>query len=443
LLVIILRGVVFLSLVAVIVNLATSGYQYNFLFEFVPCLFLGFFLFLLGLAKRGYLFVPSFILILILSLVAYYLGFGFGTITPNVWILLILTIVLAGILVTARFTLFLIGTHLSLIFILTFLQINHQIEYKSWTIEPVWGSILVKSIILSIIGLVSWLSNREIEKALKRAKKSEVELKKERDGLEIEVKRRTEELKKAQLEKLTIFYRFSNYGRIAAGLFHDIANPLTQVSLSLSRIEYQAKNKLLPELKEIEPIVKRAINGTKQMEKFMMMLKKQIQQQEMEKNYKPWEEIKMVMENFEYKARKMKVQMNVVHKKNIYTVGNSLRFYQMVSNLISNALDSYHEVQREENRKIFIRLDTNKKNEILLTVKDYGCGMNEKIMKKIFDPWFTTKDPKRGTGVGLYMTKKIVEEEFKGRINVRSKLNKGTLFIVEFPIKKNLNEKKY
>jgi signal transduction histidine kinase len=328
------------------------------------------------------------------------------------------------------------------LFILTFLQINHQIEYKSWTIEPVWGSILIKSIIMSVIGLVSWLSNREIEKALKRAKKSELELKKERDGLEIEVQRRTEELKKAQLEKLTIFYRFANYGRMAAGLFHDIANPLTQVSLSLSRIEYQAKNKLFPELKEIEPIVKRAINGTKQMEKFMMMLKKQIQQQEMEKNYKPWEEIKMAIENFEYKARKMKVQMDVTHKKNIYTVGNSLRFYQMISNLISNALDSYHEIQREENRKILIRLDADK-NEITITVKDFGCGMSKKVMKKIFDPWFTTKDPKRGTGVGLYMTKKIVEEEFKGKIEVKSKLNKGTLFTVKFPIKRKLDEKKY
>ena len=121
---------------------------------------------------------------------------------------------------------------------MTYLQNTNQIIYQRWDIKPTFGSILVTIVILEIIVLVSWLSNKEIEKALKRAKRSEIALKKERDGLEIEVERRTEELKKAQLEKLTIFYRFSNYGRIAAGLFHDIANPLTQVSLSLSRIEY-------------------------------------------------------------------------------------------------------------------------------------------------------------------------------------------------------------
>ena len=438
LLVIILRGIILLSLVAVLVNLITVDFQYNFLFEFIPALFLGVFLFLLGLAKRGYLFIPSFILISILSFIAYYLGICFGTTISYLWILLILTIVLAGIFNTARFTLFLIGNHVVLVFILTFLQITDRIKYESWTIEPTWGSFLVKSVILGIIGLISLLSNTEVEKALELAKKSELALKKEKDNLEIEVEKRTRELKKLQLERMVNLYKFADFGRLTAGMFHDISNPLTQVSLSLSNIELQTKNQISSELNKLEPTIRRAINGTKQMQKMIVSVRKQVQQQETNSSFRPWMEIKAVMENFEYRARELKINISSNDKKEICTFGNSIRFYQLVSNLVANALDSYYEIKREENRKIIIELNTdNDKKEIVLTVEDFGCGIDEEIKQKIFDPLFTTKDFKRGTGIGLYISKNIVEKEFGGKIEVKSELGEGTIFTVKFPIKKS------
>jgi len=442
LLVVILRGIIFLSLITVLVNVVINGVQYDFLFEFIPGLFLGIFLFLLGLVKKGYLFVPSFVLILILSLIAYYLGICFGVVISYFWILLILVIVLAGILFTVRFTLFLIGIHVLLIFLLTFLQINNRIGYSSWTIEPTWGSTLVKSVILCVICLVSWLSNREVEKALRLARNSEVVLKRERDNLEIEVEKRTKELKTVQLEKMVNLYKFADFGRLTAGMFHDIANPLTQVSLSLSNIELQTKNKMSYELNKIEPTIKRAIKGTKQMEKLVMSVRKQIQQQETKSNFRPWIEIVSVVKSFEYRAKEMKIQLSIIGKKEISTFGNPIRFYQLVSNLISNALDSYYEVKRDKNRKIIVELETNR-DEIILKVEDFGCGISEEIKQKIFDPLFTTKDSEKGTGIGLYITKAIVEKEFGGKIEVKSKLNEGTLFTIRFPIRKKPDEKKH
>ncbi|MDD2224825.1 MAG: HAMP domain-containing sensor histidine kinase [Candidatus Shapirobacteria bacterium] len=377
-----------------------------------------------------------------LSLSAHYLEFRFGTIIPQAWILLALTIVVGGILIGSNFSFFLVIIHGIVLLLLTCLQKNGILKYQTWDQSPMIGSILVAIFTLLIIAIVSWLYNREIEKALKRAKKSENDLKKERDNLEIEVEKRTKELKKVQLERMVNLYKFADFGRLTAGMFHDIVNPLTQVSLSLSNIELQTKNKISSELNKIDPVVRRAIKGTRQMEKLIVSVRKQVQQQETNCIYEPWVEIETVMENFEYKAKEMKIQVNIIGNKKICTFGNSLRFYQLVSNLISNAIDSYYEIKRKENRKINIKLDTNG-SEVILIVEDFGCGIDEETKQKIFDPLFTTKDTKRGTGIGLYITKTIVEKEFGGKIEVESKLKKGTLFTIKFPIKMKPDEKKY
>ncbi len=66
-------------------------------------------------------------------------------------------------------------------------------------------------------------------------------------------------------------------------------------------------------------------------------------------------------------------------------------------------------------------------------VKDTGKGIPEENLEKIFKPFFTTKPEWKGTGLGLFAVKKIVETH-KGYINVKSHINVGTTMIVGFPI---------
>ncbi len=72
---------------------------------------------------------------------------------------------------------------------------------------------------------------------------------------------------------------------------------------------------------------------------------------------------------------------------------------------------------------------------IILSVEDNGTGIPSEIQTKIFDQFFTTKDSSKGIGIGLATIKKIVEEEFLGRIILDSEVFVGSRFTIIFPSK--------
>jgi len=71
--------------------------------------------------------------------------------------------------------------------------------------------------------------------------------------------------------------------------------------------------------------------------------------------------------------------------------------------------------------------------KVMVTISDTGCGMDEEIVKNIFDPFYTTKGIGEGTGLGLSITHGIIEEH-NGTVSVSSQPNKGTKFTISFPI---------
>lgn len=108
-------------------------------------------------------------------------------------------------------------------------------------------------------------------------------------------------------------------------------------------------------------------------------------------------------------------------------------FSQAIINIISNSKDAFIEKDLKE-RFIFIKAYKNK-DEIILIIKDNAKGIPEKIIGKIFEPYFTTKHNYQGTGVGLYMTNKIIVDSMKGTIDVsndnysyKGVLYKGAMF---------------
>jgi|GEM_PF-1172422 len=117
-------------------------------------------------------------------------------------------------------------------------------------------------------------------------------------------------------------------------------------------------------------------------------------------------------------------------------MGYQNEFKQSVLNLVSNSLDSIIERKLNLNGASFagqieILIADNGEN-IVVTVKDNGSGIPGDFGDKIFEPYFTSKSDGKGTGIGLYMTKLIIEESMGGRLSFESSPD-GTVFKVELP----------
>ena len=103
---------------------------------------------------------------------------------------------------------------------------------------------------------------------------------------------------------------------------------------------------------------------------------------------------------------------------------------QVFLNLILNA---FHAMTKGGTLSITARQVQREMGSVLqLTFGDNGHGIEEQNLKEIFDPFFSTKEGTGGTGLGLFISQKIVES-YQGTIAVESEKNKGTTFIVQFP----------
>ena len=97
--------------------------------------------------------------------------------------------------------------------------------------------------------------------------------------------------------------------------------------------------------------------------------------------------------------------------------------------MISNSIQSYN---GEPNRNIDLILEKDN-NNIVISVKDYGCGLSEEVKNKLFKEMITTKG-KNGTGLGLFMSYSTIRAHFNGDITFQSEVGKGTIFNIIIPV---------
>lgn len=111
----------------------------------------------------------------------------------------------------------------------------------------------------------------------------------------------------------------------------------------------------------------------------------------------------------------------------------------VILNLLNNAVDAFEGVN--EQKRVLLRF---RKIEEGMEIEccDNGNGIDKELQTKIFEPYFTTKRKKKGTGIGLYMSKEIVEKMFKGSITLVEKNEYSTCFIISIPYSKNCVLKK-
>jgi signal transduction histidine kinase len=394
-----------------------------------------FFIALYVMSRKGLFILSSYILIGVYLLNISYAAYQWGPNLPMALLGYAMLIIIASVLISTRFAFILTISISALLILLGYLQVNGITSPSTeWRGERLKIDDTIEyAVILLVIMTLSWLSNREIERSLARARKSEAALKEQRDLLELTVEARTRELQQAQAEKISQLYRFAEFGRMASGLFHDLMNPMTAVTLYLEQL-----NKVnVPDMKSTQLSLHKAFEATQRMEQFAKAMRKQLQRQEIHELFSLNEAARQAVQLLTHKADQMKVQINIHGPADITLYDNPLKFHQILVNLISNAIDAYYHVPSDAGRKREVLISLlEAPNDITVIVQDWGAGIAQPTLGKIFDPFFTTKEADKGMGIGLSTTKDIIEKNLGGSITVQSQEGEGTTFRVTIPKRK-------
>lgn len=376
-----------------------------------------FFAFLYVLSLRGRALAASFLLLAALFDLAAYMGYRWGVDLSASLLFYALVITMAGILVNAQFAFVTAVLAGSAIGITAHLHQIGAIEPDRGWIAELWKAddVFVATLILLIIALVMWLSNREITKSLARARRSEADLKQERDLLEVRVEERTNELRQAELERMTQAYRLVEFGRLASGIFHDLMNPLAGLSLNIERGD-----------------IERAKLAADHMQALLSAMRPHLRRESKEEQFSFREVITDAVRMMTIYARERGVGIESSIEYDCLHFGNPIALTQALMNLLGNAVQAYPPAPHEGAHRL-VRISLIREGQAArITVSDQGAGISAESLPHIFEPYFTTKG-KDGVGLGLSLTKRIIEKDFNGMLSVESTVGEGTMFVLYVP----------
>lgn len=388
----------------------------------------GIFILLLGtlyLTKRNQIKLASYALIIIYFTVNLIFIYLWGINFPANLLLQGLCITLAGILFNSRAIIVASAIICFEIIIFTGLQLEDLAQpFHNWRREEtLLGDAFAYALIFTIVPSLAWLSIKQSERYQLEAKTHENNLKKEIDSFEDKFRDRSQQLELMQSEKISQLYRFCEFGKLSSGLFHDLINPLTAISLNLQQIKQHN-----PEISSAR--LNQSLVAAIKIESSIINIKKQIRKESTDAIFTPADEIKQIIMLLNYRLRQNHLKLRHKLDQNIKLFGDSLKFGQIILNLIVNACDAS---QNQTAGQIVIRLRRSR-HQAYFIIKDNGSGIDPAIMDKIFEPFFSTKNKDGGLGIGLSSSHDIAKRYFNGDIKAANRHNGGACFIFNFPL---------
>ncbi|MCB2221969.1 MAG: response regulator [Bacteroidetes bacterium] len=289
--------------------------------------------------------------------------------------------------------------------------------------------------------------NQELEKRvedrtqdLQHEIKERIQAENELKDLNLTLERRVkEELKKRERQQQLLIQKskLESMGELAAGIAHEINQPLGGISMGLDNILFKLSIGKVSEdylRKKIDALfqdidrIRQIINHVRVFSRDQ----KNLVDERVDINAVIHDAISLISR--QYQNHNIEISLNLC-KNECLAIGNKYRIEQVFLNLLSNAKYAV-----EEKLKILltgyakkIEIKSYRENNFIVTdIIDNGIGIPEKHIDNIFDPFFTTKDVENGTGLGLSISYGIIKE-MKGNISVESKENKFTKVSVYLP----------
>ncbi|MCJ2163100.1 MULTISPECIES: PAS domain-containing sensor histidine kinase [unclassified Pseudodesulfovibrio] len=226
--------------------------------------------------------------------------------------------------------------------------------------------------------------------------------------------------------------RMASIGRLAAGVAHEINNPLAIINekaglindLFVYKQEYAHDERLLANIRSIINSVSRCGKITKRLLSFARHI--DVEMDSIEFKELANEVVDFLRKEAEY--RSIAITMDIPENLPAF-VSDRGKLQQIFLNLVNNAFQAM-----SDGGHLYISAREVTDGKLVFAVQDDGCGIPEADIKRIFDPFFSTKKKSGGTGLGLSITYGLVEE-LGGTMAVESEVGKGTVFTITMPLK--------
>ncbi len=263
--------------------------------------------------------------------------------------------------------------------------------------------------------------NIQLKDALEKAKRSK-ELKKANDELERTIKK----LKETQ-SQLVQAEKLASVGILTAGIGHEINNPLNYIQAGIHNLERHLQKMAGIGDKELDQLLQTIQIGVERISGIVTSLNRFNRRSD---SMKEECDIHLILDNcLVMLHNSIKEKINVVKRlssKPVIVTGNEGELHQVLINVLTNAVQAI-------DGKGVISVETKLlKSGITVKISDDGYGISAENLKKVTDPFFTTKAPGEGTGLGISIAASIIQKH-KGTIQYKSEVGRGTTVTIKFP----------
>ena len=325
--------------------------------------------------------------------------------------------------------------------------------YLNTTVIPILDS---RSEIVEFVAIrYDVTKNIKLQETLK---KKEEELKRLNINLEKKVQEQTkklrelninlekkikEEVKKNREKDRLMFQqaRLASLGEMLGNIAHQWRQPLMELGLLIYQIKKSFKADNLDDMK-MQKLYEKSNFIIERMSQTIIDFQNFFKPDKKYEYFSIKEALNYSLAIVKGSLKRENISIKIKSKSDIIVKGFQNEFSQVIVNIINNAKDALIkkmkckrkieiEIQKEES--CFLFGETRSDKTAVITIKDNGGGIDNKIIDKIFEPYFTTKHSSQGTGLGLYMSKMIIEQSMKGLLEAKN-LEDGALFTIKLPI---------
>jgi signal transduction histidine kinase len=270
----------------------------------------------------------------------------------------------------------------------------------------------------------------KLDEEKRRLERANEEINKLNTDLQVKI----EDLKAAQ-NRIIQTEKLAVAGRLAAGVAHEVNNPIGIIINRIECLQSEAREKGVSDdlIKDLGTISKYAHRISKIVEDLSIFSRTTYSESDFTRI-----DINDVLADVfflvEQKISGKKIRLiKKLYPQSLYVLGDSGKLEQVFINIIDNAI---HAISGNGSITVTTRAE---KKCIRTEISDSGTGIPVEHLNKIYDPFFTTKEVGKGTGLGLPISQAIITD-YNASIGVESQINKGTTFTITFPVASELNK---